>query len=271
MPEQTTIEKTPAPITKKSLISDFKTIGLHAGITVLVHSSMSKIGWISGGAPTVIEALIDVLGEDGTLMMPTHSAQNTNPANWQAPPVPESWWQTIRENRPAYDPRITPTREMGAIPEAFRTYPNVIRSAHPVGSFSAIGKHANYLTSDHTSLEEMFGDESPIGKLYKLDGHVLLLGVGHGNNTSLHLAEYRANLPAKPPIHEGSAMLVDGQREWVEYEMFRIDDEDFPQIGAAFSQAKGQTDGIVGLAATILVKQRPLVDFAIKWMETNRT
>lgn len=271
MSESSLIEKTPAPITKSSLMTDLNALGVQAGMTVLVHSSMSKIGWISGGAQTVIEALIAVLGDAGTLMMPTHCAQNTNPANWRNPPIPEAWWQIERDHRPAYDPRITPTREMGAIPELFRTYPGVKRSEHPIGSFSAIGKHADYLTDNHTSLEMMFGDDSPIGKLYELDGHILLLGVGHGNNTSIHLAEYRADFNTKVWLNEACAMLVDGERQWVEFDMHDLDDEDFPQIGADFAKEHGQTEGKVGLADAILVKQRPLVDFAVGWMEANRT
>lgn len=270
MTEQAIISQTPAPITKTSLISDLQAIGLNAGQIVLVHSSMSKIGWISGGAQTVIDALLSVLGEDGTLMMPTHSAQNTNPANWQRPPVPESWWQTIRENRPAYDPAITPTREMGAIPELFRTYPNVKRSAHPIGSFAAMGQHAEQLIANHHSLAAMFGEESPIGKLYELDGWVLLLGVGHGNNTSIHLAEYRADFPNKKYINDGCAMMVDGERRWVDFEMYDVDDEDFPQIGEAYHQSQGKISGKVGIADAILVRQRSIVDFAVEWMEANR-
>lgn len=270
MTEKSTISRTPAPITKKSLIEDLSNLGLKTGQTILVHSSMSQIGWVSGGAQTVIEALLSILGNEGTLMMPTHSAQNTNPANWQHPPVPESWWQTLRENRPAYDPAITPTREMGAIPEMFRNYPNVKRSAHPVGSFSAIGHHTDYLLDNHTDLKEMFGDNSPIGKLYELDGHVLLLGVGHANNTSIHLAEYRAGFPTKKYIQEGCAMMVDGQRQWVDFEMFDVDDEDFVDIGDAYHSKHGKVSGKVGIADTILVSQRSIVDFAISWMEANR-
>lgn len=271
MSEQSIIEHTPAPNTKKSLMDDLRKLGLEAGMTVLMHSSMSNIGWISGGAQTVIEALLAVLGDDGTLMMPTHSAQNTNPANWQHPPIPQSWWEIERENRPVYDPRLTPTREMGAIPELFRTYPDVMRSDHPIGSFAAIGKHADYLIHNPTSLEMMFSDESPIGRLYELEGYVLLLGVGHGNNTSIHLAEYRADFNTKVWVNEACAMLVDGERQWVEFDMHDLDDEDFPQIGAEFAQKHGQLEGKVGQANAILVKQRPLVDFAVQWMEKNRT
>ena len=272
MSEEQLIARTPSPITKQSLIHDFQALGLSPGQTVLVHSSMSKIGWITGGAHTVILALLDVLGDKGTLMMPTHTAQNTDPANWRHPPVPESWWQIIRDNRPAYDPHMTQTREMGAIPELFRTMPGVKRSDHPVGSFAAIGANADYLTADHHSLEQMFGEGTPIGKLYELDGYVLLLGVGHGNNTSLHLAEYRANFPAKKTIPEGTVMLVDSQRQWVEFKMHDLDDEDFPQIGAEYeAQSSDVRVGKVGLAESRFFRQRPTVDFAEQWMNTNRT
>jgi aminoglycoside 3-N-acetyltransferase len=137
----------PLPHTIDSLAKELAACGLAAGQTVVVHSSMSKIGgYIVGGAEGVIRALMKVLTEDGTLMMPTHTTENTDPANWRNPPVPESYWPVIREHAPAYDPRITKTRQMGVIPELFRTWPGVLRSAHPVGSFAAWGKHAHELT-----------------------------------------------------------------------------------------------------------------------------
>lgn len=271
MPEQNVIEQTPAPVTIQGMIDHLHQLGLEAGQTVLAHSSMSKLGWVCGGTQAVIMALMDVLGDDGTLMMPTHSAQNTNPANWGNPPVPESWWQTIRENRPAFDPSLTPTRGMGAIPEAFRKMAGVKRSHHPIGSFAAIGKHADFLLANHDSLEQMFDDTSPIGKLYELDGHILLLGVSHSNNTSLHLAEYRADFPKKPLLKEGVAMLVDGKRQWVEFDMHDLDDEDFEEIGAAYYAQYGYPTGKVGLADALFMRQRPIVGFATKWMTQNRT
>lgn len=271
MTEQNIVERTPAPITINRLVDDLRILGLEAGQTVLVHSSLSKIGWVCGGVQAAIMALIDVLGHDGTLMMPTHTAQNTDPSNWGAPPVPESWWQTIRDNRPAYDPTLTPTREMGAIPEAFRKMSGVKRSNHPIGSFAAMGKHADFLLDNHDSLEQMFGDISPIGKLYELDGHILLLGVTHSNNTSLHLAEYRADFPSKHTIKEGVAMMVEGQRQWVDFDMLTLDDEDFEAIGTAYLTKYDYSTGKVGLADSLFMRQRLLVDFAVQWMNQNRT
>ena len=271
MTEKNIVDNTPDPITQARLVDDLKSIGLEAGHTVLVHSSLRKIGWVCGGVQAVIMALMDVLGDEGTLMMPTHTAQNTEPSNWGAPPVPEHWHPIIRENRPAYDPTLTPTREMGAIPEAFRKMAGVKRSDHPIGSFAAIGKHADFLLANHNSLEQMFDDTSPIGKLYELDGYILLLGVSHSNNTSLHLSEYRADFPSKSTVKEGVAMLVDGQRQWVDFDMHALETDDFEEIGTAYYNEQSYTTGKIGLADTLFIQQRPIVDFATQWMNKNRT
>jgi aminoglycoside 3-N-acetyltransferase len=114
------------------------------------------------------------------------------------------------------------------------------------------------------------GDRSPLGKLYELDGHVLLLGAGHASNTSLHLAEHRADYPGKRTVRTGSAMLVDGQRQWVTYETLDAHTDDFDEIGAAFDKAHGIEVGWIGSAGVRFLPQRPLVDFAVAWMEAHR-
>lgn len=262
------------PAAIEALSKDLESLGILPGQTVLVHSSLSSLGYVTGGAESVITALRKVLGESGTLMMPTHTAQNTEPSNWQSPPIPEAWWSKIRNTRPAFDPDFTPTRGMGAIAEFFRTMPGVRRSAHPTASFAAIGPNTDYLLENHNSLEEELGENSPIGKLYELDGYVLLLGVSQEANSSMHLAEYRANYANKKTIKEGTAMLVDGERQWVEYEMLDLDPDDFSSIAADFLKLSESneliSEGKVGLAQSILVQQRPLVDFAVAWMNANR-
>lgn len=270
MTEKRIIDETTTFITLDMLVDGLLDAGLARGDTLLVHSSMSKIGWISGGAQTVIMALRQVLGEDGTLMMPTHTSANTDPANWQHPSVPQEWWQAIRDSRPAYDPHLTPTREMGVIPELFRNLPGVKRSAHPIGSFAAEGPNADYLLENHNSLSEMFGDESPIGKLYELDGYVLLLGVPHENNTSLHLAEYRSQNLFKVKVKEGTVMLVDGKRQWVDFEMLSIDNDDFNRLGADYERENNIPVHRIGNAEVRFLQQRPLVDYAVQWMYKHR-
>ena len=94
------------------------------------HSSLSSLGYVSGGAHAVVVALLEVLGPEGTLVVPTHSTQLSEPAHWENPPVPEAWWDTIREMAPAYDPRLTATAGMGVIPDTVRRLPG--RGAAPI-------------------------------------------------------------------------------------------------------------------------------------------
>lgn len=269
MPEVNVIERTEYPLTAHSLIEKLRECGLRSGQTVLAHMAMSQLGWIAGGAEAVLIAFLDVLGPQGTLMMPTHTTNNTDPAEWQNPPVPPQWWQLIRDHMPAYQPATTPTYGMGVVPELFRTWPGVIRSAHPVTSFAARGPNAEYLIFNHALADDV-AERSPLGRLYDLDGYVLLLGVPHWNNTSLHLAEARANYPGKRNLRSGTAMLVEGQRQWVEYETLETYTDDFGEIGQAFDTAYQLPIQRINQAEVRFFKQRTLVDFATAWIEKHR-
>jgi aminoglycoside 3-N-acetyltransferase len=110
-----------APQTRASLGRDLSTLGLSAGDTVLVHSSLRSLGWVCGGALAVVQALLDVLGPGGTLVVPAQTMGNSDPRHWSRPPVPESWWPVIREHLPAFDPAVTPTVGLGVIAEMVRT------------------------------------------------------------------------------------------------------------------------------------------------------
>lgn len=258
-------------MTTRTLAADFRRIGLHAGMTVIVHSSMKAFGaHIVGAEQAVVDALMDVITPEGTLVMPTHSSDNTDPALWYRARLPESLWDLIRAEMPPYRPESTPTNGMGRISECFRKYAGVIRSAHPAFSFAAWGRCAEFVTANQ-SLDNEVAEQSPIARIYDLDGWVLLLGVGHDRNTSLHLADYRADWPGKRPEFNGSAMLVDGQRQWVTYHEDTIASDDFGQLGA---DLEAETDIVridhIGQAVTRLIRQRALVDYAIRWFEAHR-
>lgn len=264
MAEASVIQKSPHPFTKKMLKNDLSALGIEPGMIVLVHSSMSQIGFVPGGPVTVIQAFMELLTESGTLMMPTHTGGYSDPTPWQNPPVPEEWHQIIRDAMPAYDPLLTPTRMMGAIPELFRTWPGVFRSNHPQESFAAWGKHAVEVTANH-ELSWGLGEQSPLARLYDLDGFVLLLGVGHANNTSFHLSEVRAKVGKV--VQQGAPIWQNGRRVWQLFEDLDYDDDPFPKIGEAFEQAQSVKIGKVGLAESRLFRQKTAVDFAISWYQ----
>lgn len=110
MSEADVIARTPFPRTRQSLAADLRRLGVASGMVLLVHSSLSSLGWVCGGPVAIIQALMDVLTPQGTLVMPAHTGDYSEPANWNHPPVPSSWVPVIRATMPAFDPRLTPTR-----------------------------------------------------------------------------------------------------------------------------------------------------------------
>ncbi|MFT3888405.1 MAG: AAC(3) family N-acetyltransferase [Arachnia sp.] len=260
--------QTPTPVTGERLVADLRALGLPAGATVMVHTSLRSLGWVIGGAQTVLEALRMAVGPEGTLVMPTQSWQLCDPALLQQA-APE-WWPTIRDHLPLYDPAVTPSQTMGIVAELFRTTPGALRSPHPHRSISAAGPNAATITARHP-LDSPAGENSPLGALFDLDAWILLLGVTAAKATALHLAEHRATYPGKRTIPNGAAMLVDGERRWVTWEELDVQDDDFVDVAAAFAADTGLVrTRPVGDATAHLLPMRPLVDYAARWFTDHR-
>jgi aminoglycoside 3-N-acetyltransferase len=228
--------------TTASLVADFVALGLQRDAIVMMHSSLSRIGWTQGGPATVIAALLDVLGPRGTLVMPAESPQIADPTS-----------------EAVFDPLTTPTT-MGAIPEAFRSYPRTLRSHHPLGSVCANGHLAREITGQH-ALELYEGPGTPFEKLYELDAWTLLLGVGFNRCTSLHYAESRT--PNRRTMISRFPIVENAVRVWVEKLSMATDDSThFPIVGKQFVAAGHVRSGKVGEADALLFSTRALVDFA---------
>ena len=232
----------------------------------MVHSALGKVGWTVGGPATVIRALLDNLGREGTLVMPAESPQLADPKDQDDPRIDPAWYETIRKHMPVFDPQTTPT-SMGAIPEAFRTFPGTHRSWHPLVSVCANGAHAKEITRDH-SLEFCEGRGTPFEKLYNLDSKTLLLGVGFNRCTSLHYAESltpnRRTTTSRFAIDEG------GDRTWVSKPDMAADNgAHFPIVGDEFLDTDAVKKGRIGEADAMLFSTRMLVDFAEKYFRKN--
>jgi aminoglycoside 3-N-acetyltransferase len=149
-------------ITYDDLIITLKGLGVREGMKIMVHSSLSGIGYVEGGAKTVIKALVDLIGFDGLILMP-------------APPV-TAINVDKNSNFDVFDPKETKC-STGIICETFRKMPGVYRSIHPTHSVIAYGREAEWIISGHNLDRTPFGPNSPFARLLKLNGSILGLGL----------------------------------------------------------------------------------------------
>jgi aminoglycoside 3-N-acetyltransferase len=225
----------------------------------MVHSSLGRVGWTVGGPTTVIRALLEALGPEGTLVMPAESPSISDPSEWGDDRVKKEWHDTIRAHLPVFDPLTTPTT-MGAIPEAFRTFPGTVRSNHPLVSVCANGRLAAKITKHH-ALAFCEGPGTPFEKLYELESFTLLLGVGFDRCSSLHYAE--SLVPGRRTTVSRFPMMQEGKRVWVDMPDMAADNgAHFPIVGAQFAKFCQTRVGRVGAAEATLFSTRELVDFA---------
>ena len=261
------VAKTKKLNTVETLTDDLFKLGVQKGSTLLVHSSLSSIGWVNGGPVAVIDALMNVVTKNGTLVMPSQTGDLSDPANWGNPPVPEDWWEEIRQTMPPYHPEITPTRGMGQIAEAFRNYPEVSRSDHPAVSFAAWGKEKTHVLADH-QIDFGLGEKSPLAKLYQLNAQILFIGTGYETNTAFHLGEHRA--PGNQIVLEGAPIIKNGQRTWYTYHDIEYQEEKFEQIGKQFEQQYKVNQEWIGKAKSRLFSLREAVDYSQKYFTKIR-
>jgi aminoglycoside 3-N-acetyltransferase len=181
-----TQEENRSGITKQQLINDLKKIGLKEGDSVLVHSSLSKIGFVEGGAKTVVESLFETIGEKGTLLFPSFPAVGRN--------------KTYLEENPVFDIKNTPS-QMGSITEYFRKLNGVFRSFHPTDPVCAKGLLAEYYTNSHFGQLTPYNENSPFRKLCAKKGKILMLGTTlNGACTNLHTLEDAVDF--KYPVYD---------------------------------------------------------------------
>lgn len=170
------LKQTQPHTTKAQITSDLQRMGVEEGDILFIHSSLKSLGYVEGGPKAVIQGLLDAVGPEGTLLLPTYYMPGG------------SILGTCQLEGYVFDPRIHGT-SMGALPEAFLQFQDVKRSIHPTHSVSAIGKHAKYLTEAHHLAPSVFGKGSPWQRFHELNGKVLGLGISMGPVTFYHLLE----------------------------------------------------------------------------------
>jgi aminoglycoside 3-N-acetyltransferase len=267
----------PRLVDRDQLVADLRALGLRQGQDLLIHCSLSRIGWVDGGAATLLSAILEVVGPAATLVVPTETTWNSLTSNaFRAATAGLDDGARARyvATMPGFDPVSTPSAGMGAFAEHVRTRPAARRSGHPQTSLAAIGPGAYACTSVH-DLDCHLGERSPMGWLYSANAAILLLGVGYSACTAFHLAEYQ--LPGVPPLRSYHCFTTQGgTRVAHQFTDIYLDDTDFELIGtdldsiAGRDSASGLRRGHVGSAECRLVPFRMAVDFARSWLGIHR-
>lgn len=232
-------------VARDRIVEQLRQLGVRAGGVVLVHTGFSSVRPVKGGPSGLIDALLRALGDEGTLAMPSLADTDDEP----------------------FDRASTPCLDMGIVAQTFWQMPGVLRSDSP-HAFAAIGPRADEVTAPHP-VEVPHGLSSPVGRVYELDGQVLLIGVGHDANTTIHLAENLAGV--RYGISHQAKMAVAGRRlvrTFVEVdhccERFGLMD--------GWLEAEGkQKRGIVGHAEARLARSRDIVATALARLGEDET
>jgi aminoglycoside N3'-acetyltransferase len=228
-----------AEVSRAEVVDQLHQLGVGEGGVLLLHTSFRAVRPVEGGPVGLIAALRGALGPDGTLVMPSWSGDDDHP----------------------FDPITTPTPpSLGVVADTFWRLPGVLRSDH-FHAFAAAGPEAARVTSDPLPLPPHI-PESPVGRVHDLDGQVLLLGVGHDADTTLHLAELLAGVPYRVPSY--CTVLQDGRPVRIDYgendhccERFGFADE--------WLRARGlQAEGRVGHAHARLARARDIVEVTLE-------
>jgi aminoglycoside 3-N-acetyltransferase len=232
-------EPAPSPSSREEITRQLGTLGVRPGGVLLVHTSFRAVAPVTGGPLGLVGALRDALGPDGTLVMPSAGGDDDAP----------------------FDPTTTPSSpSLGVVADAFWRLAGVWRSDH-AQAFAAAGPLASRITADPLPLPPHIA-ESPVGRVHELDGQVLLLGVGHDADSTLHLAELLAEVPYRVPRHvtvvrEGRPVRLDYRENDHCCERFALAD--------GWLRCRGlQSEGRVGHAHARLVRSQDIVDLALE-------
>jgi aminoglycoside 3-N-acetyltransferase len=254
--------------TEAELLADLAALGVREGDTLMVQASLRSIGPVRGGAATVVAALRRALGPTGTLVAYTATPENSDTSRlFKAATrgLDPAALERYRAAMPGFDPRTTPcSPTVGRLSEEIRRLDGALRSAHPQTSFAAVGPDAEEITRDRRP-ECHLGEESPLGRLYKLGGSVLLVGLPDWLCTAYHLAEYQVDWRASRRY--GCAVRgADGRRRWLEFTGLDLDDLHFQRLGAAVRDRVEFGCGSLGEADCFRVPVVEAVDAARVWL-----
>ena len=266
-------------IGRTQLAADLAGLGVRPGGTVMVHARMSALGYVIGGAETVVWALLDAVGPAGTIMV--YAGWGDSPPD-DLEDLPAAVRDLVLAEHPTFDPAIAHVdRSHGRVAEAIRVWPGAVRSYHPEAGVAAIGANAAMITANHP-LDNPYGVGSPFAHLVELDGQVLMLGTGLDAVTLIHHAEAIAAAGPRRRVHYRAPIFQEGKRVWrwiddidtwlgaFDYEMVLGHDVHPGETITRDAYAAGiGRRRPTGMAVSHVFDARALTNFAVNWIQRH--
>lgn len=233
-------------VKKEDILLSLDLMDIKKGDVLLVHSALSSIGHVEGGADTVIDALLEAAGDEGTVVMSTLTG----------------WFEP-------FDADNTPSA-VGKISEVFRQRKNARRSLHPVHSVAAIGKHAKFITEGHDRCETGCGESTPYLKMKELNGKVILLGVDMDRNTVMHSLEELIDARYLRVLDIPAPTYMEGYMDKkFTLRKFPPGHRDFIGITPILRRHDAIIEGRIGYAAVKVIEIRKLFEIGLKVLEND--
>ena len=233
-------------VTEEDIVAGLRRLGVKAGEVLFCHSSLSSFGHVEGGAETVVRALTEAVGAEGTVAIPTFS--------YNFPPERSPW------------DRATSPSQVGRVTEVFRTFPGVLRTDQPSHSVSARGPQAPFMTRPYGN-PRPYDRLGPFGKMYRLGTRILFLGCGLSPNSTLHACEDWAEMPYLGPT-EVHVREADGSVRRFALQKMPVGHRDFyrgrdwrkAKVNQRLAQRGLLTEVTIGQAEVVAIWARDLVD-----------
>lgn len=260
-------------LTRASIRADLERLGVAAGDMVMVHAAMRRVGRLLNGPDALIDALLDAVGAEGTIVAYTDWDALYEELLDESGRVSAQW----REHVPPFDPaRSRSTRDNGVIVEFIRTWPGARRSGNPGASVAAIGAKADWISADHP-IDYGYGDGSPFARLVAAEGKVLMVGAPFDTMTLLHHAEHLADLPGKRIRRIEVPFATPAGTQWRMVEEFNtsepvvagLPDDYFTRIVTEFLDGGHGRQGLIGEAESLLVEAPAILSFGVEWLERH--
>lgn len=257
-PDRRAVDGRRAVVTASNLERELRRLGLRRGGVLLVHASLSSLGYVVHGVECLRGALRGSLGSEGTLLVPTFTGESMDPACWVDPALPSAVLDEARMATPLYDARRSLPHMMGRLAQSVVLDPDARRSSHPLCSFAAVGPAAEALVADHDLLDPL-GPRGPLGRALERDADVLLLGVDQTRNSAFYLAQCLVDAPGARRACGPFLASVDGERAWVTPSRLPVCSEGFGRIEDDLVVRGLVRVARVGDATCRLMRMRPLL------------